>query len=372
MVIAHLLNDDGGVGRVVETLCNRQITDGHKVYIVTSNGKQRFLSNLSSEVQVILLAKKTKLPQILSGLHVRCVYKKLCKKHPDEKIILHAHNLVSVGLFARLKKVPLICTIHGLSKFPDTKKTLRSRLQTISLRIIIRKILRSGGKVYGVSEHTSRHYSEVSGKKIDTIHNGTDEKTLSCTVSNDTFNVVHIGDISREKGWDYALSACSILKQRFPQKTIRFISAGRLCNIDEKKIYELINDSELTENEAIYLGFISNPDEIYSNAHVLVLASDSEGLPMSVLEAQSFGIPAIVTNVGGCPEIIENGINGFIVNKQITELADRLAYLAGNQAVWLSFSNKSKQIHKKKFSSKVMVNKYYESYEATGVKHGIR
>ncbi len=372
MVIAHLLNDDGGVGRVAETLCNAQILDGHKVYIVTSNGKQKFLANLNSKVEVILLSKKTKLPQILSGLQVSSVYQMLCKKHPKETIILHAHNLVSIGLFAKLKSIPVVCTIHGLSKFPGTKDTLRSKLQTISLGIIIRKILRSGGKVYGVCEHTSKHYSKVSGRQIDTIHNGTDEKTFSCTASNDTFTVVHIGDISREKGWDCTLSACSILKQQFPQKTIRFISAGRLCNIDENKISELITDSGLNESEANYLGFIKNPDEIYRYAHVLVLASESEGLPMSILEAQSIGVPVIVTSVGGCPEIIEHGVNGFIVNKDPAEIADRLAELATNQDMWLSFSKKSKQIHKERFSSKVMIDKYYMSYEATGVKHGNR
>lgn len=372
MVIAHLLNDDGGVGRVAETLCSAQSADGHTVYVITSNGKQKFLSNLNSKIEVILLSRNTKHPQIFGGLQVRSTYKKLRKKHPDEAIILHAHNLVSVGLLARLRNVPLVCTIHGLSKFPGAKETLRSKLQTISLGIIIRKILRSGGKVCGVSEHTSKYYSEVSGRKIPTIHNGTDEKALSATLSNDTFTVVHIGDISREKGWDCTLSACSILKQRFSQKAICFISAGRLCNIDEKNISELINDSALDEKETTYLGFVKNPDEIYRNAHVFVLASDSEGLPMSVLEAQSFGVPAIVTNVGGCPEIIENGVNGFIVNKDPSEIADRLTELAKDQALWLSFSKNSKQIHKEKFSSNVMIDKYYKSYEAIGVKYGIR
>lgn len=372
MVIAHLLNDDGGVGRVAETLCNAQALDGHKVYVITSKGNQKFLANLNPKVEVVLLSEKTKLPQILSGLQVSSVYQQLRQKHPKETIILHAHNLVSVGLFSRLRNLPLICTIHGLSKFPGTKETFRSRLQTISLSIIIRRILRFGGVVCGVSEHTSKHYSEVSGRKIPTIHNGTDEKSSSCTVSTEAFNIVHIGDISREKGWDCALAACSILKQQFPQKTIRFISAGRLCNLDETTVSELISSSGLNEDEVVYLGFIKNPDEIYLKAHAFVLASDSEGLPMAVLEAQSFGVPVIATPVGGCPEVIKNGVNGFIVSKDPSYIADKLASLIDDNDKWLSLSKNSKQNHAENFSSKVMIDKYYRSYETIGVKYDNR
>lgn len=372
MVIAHILNDDGGVGRVAETLCNAQIADGHYVYVFTSNGKQKFLANLDSNVEVIKIERNPKIPQILDGLHIRWIYRYLADRHTDTPIILHAHNLVSVGLFAKLGGVPLLCTIHGLSKFPNAKETLRSRLQTLALRIIIRKIVRAGGKVYGVSNHTSHYYNAVSGMPIETIYNGTPEKELTCAPASEYFYVAHVGDISRAKGWDCTLAACAILKQRMPKKNIRYISAGRLCDIDENEISRLTSISALAPDNIHYLGFVRDTDALYKNAQVLVLASDSEGLPMTILEAQSIGVPVIVTAVGGCPEAIVHGTNGFIVNKDPNEIAEQLETLISSPDTWLTFSTNAKQIHKENFSARVMIDKYYKSYETIGVRNGNR
>lgn len=49
--------------------------------------------------------------------------------------------------------------------------------------------------------------------------------------------------------------------------------------------------------------------------HIFVNVSESEGIPVSIMEASSFGIPVIATNVGGVGEIVENGYNGLLLNK---------------------------------------------------------
>ena len=58
-------------------------------------------------------------------------------------------------------------------------------------------------------------------------------------------------------------------------------------------------------------------DYIYkeNSYHIFVNVSESEGIPVSIMEASSFGIPVIATNVGGVGEIVENGYNGLLLNK---------------------------------------------------------
>lgn len=81
---------------------------------------------------------------------------------------------------------------------------------------------------------------------------------------------------------------------------------------------------------ATFLGSIANTQvyEIYKTQpfHIFLNVSKSEGVPVSIMEAMSFGIPVIATAVGGTPELIDNGVNGYLLPEDYddTELAQRL------------------------------------------------
>lgn len=71
-----------------------------------------------------------------------------------------------------------------------------------------------------------------------------------------------------------------------------------------------------------FLGEINNFND-YLNYDIFILSSDSEGLPMSALEAASAGLPIILSNVGGCNELIiteNNNSNGFTFNNTVQDL----------------------------------------------------
>jgi len=68
-----------------------------------------------------------------------------------------------------------------------------------------------------------------------------------------------------------------------------------------------------------FAGYISNNELLHFYADnkidLFINVSETEGLPVSIMEANSFGIPAIATNVGGVSEILQNGVNGFLMEK---------------------------------------------------------
>ena len=72
-----------------------------------------------------------------------------------------------------------------------------------------------------------------------------------------------------------------------------------------------------------FLGFMKNEDilNLYasSNFNLFVNTSQSEGLPVSIMEAMSYGIPVVATDVGGTKEIVKNGINGFLLDKNFSD-----------------------------------------------------
>ena len=366
MVIAHIINDDGGVGRVVESLCNHQVNDGHIVYIFTANGKQNFLNRLNKAIKVEIIPAVSSLPPIVFGMPISDIFRTLSESHLNEKIIIHAHNLVTIGLASKVNGIPIVCTIHGLSKFPNAKETLRTRLQTLALSSIIKRIKKNSGSVIGVSQQTASHYQKLSKRSIETIYNGTPTVAPPRIQEKEYITISHIGDISTAKGWDCTLKAFAAAKRLLPDVNLRFVSAGKLCDIDLQTIKKLKGELSLSEKDFAFLGFVKNPEDIYLNTDLLILASDSEGLPMSILEAQSFGIPVLCTDVGGCSEIIKDGYNGFIIKKESFDIARKIYDLVTDKELQEKMRLNALKTHKDLFSLEVMATNYYKAYNLLG------
>src|SRR5690606_13949911 len=93
-----------------------------------------------------------------------------------------------------------------------------------------------------------------------------------------------------------------------------------------------------------FLGEVANVPRLLSEYSIFVLTSRWEGLPISVLEAISVGLPVVASDVGGCSEVIEEGINGFLVPKgDIALLRSRLAALIASPNLRMSFGQQSRE-----------------------------
>ncbi len=149
-----------------------------------------------------------------------------------------------------------------------------------------------------------------------------------------TFNK-HNVNIDKKKDEIFKIVSCARLA---PVKRIDRI-VDSLEKIDSVKIlWTHIGDGELLEKIKSYaqeklgkkrniqfkfLGFMKNEDilSLYAkeNFNLFVNTSQSEGLPVSIMEAMSYGIPVVATDVGGTKEIVKNGINGFLLDKNFSD-----------------------------------------------------
>lgn len=125
-------------------------------------------------------------------------------------------------------------------------------------------------------------------------------------------------------------------------------------------------ESELHENIAWkFVGYVSNQNlmKIYSTEHfdLFVNVSSTEGIPVSIMEAMSFGIPTLATNVGGTSEIVTNGINGFLVEPNITyiDLANKIKEIIALDDV---FVKTLKHNARKKWENSFDSNKNYTEF----------
>jgi glycosyltransferase involved in cell wall biosynthesis len=109
---------------------------------------------------------------------------------------------------------------------------------------------------------------------------------------------------------------------------VRFVSMGQ--GPLEGELHALRDALGLGDRFA-FLGFTPEPTRVMAGVDVLVLSSDVEGLPVSVMEAKALGLPVVATAVGGLPEMVRDGVDGLLVpRRDPSALADALLRLLGD------------------------------------------
>jgi len=99
------------------------------------------------------------------------------------------------------------------------------------------------------------------------------------------------------------------------------------------------------------------------NSSVYVQPSRDEGMPMGLLEAMATGVPVVATAVGGTPEVVEDGVDGFLVPVESPdELASRIVKLLVDQELSAGFSQAAHAKIRKKFNSEVEIRELVALY----------
>ena len=102
------------------------------------------------------------------------------------------------------------------------------------------------------------------------------------------------------------------------------------------RTYEKLADELGICDKCRFIGWAAGEkkDEAFQNSSIFCLPSKNEGMPMSVLEAMSYGLATIATPVGGVPQIINDGVNGFLSPVgDVTALAEKLDVLMSDNAL---------------------------------------
>lgn len=167
--------------------------------------------------------------------------------------------------------------------------------------------------------------------------------------NNDTFTILFLARIEKDKGIFELIEACRVIHASI--KSIRLVIAGSGSASDQ-----VIKSAEVFD--WIHVAGYVDWDEkaiFYLQSDVYVLPSYREGMPNSVLEAMAFGLPIVCTGVGALSEIIQNGVNGLIVDTMDVEsLKKGLLTVINNKVMRKAMS----------INNKVAAKKYYASYVA--------
>jgi L-malate glycosyltransferase len=251
--------------------------------------------------------------------------------------VIHTHeyksHIISVFSVKFLKKrIPIIRTLHGLTSSPKNLKYLKSNIILLIEHFMMKYYTSC---IIAVSKSIEVILREqlpyVNIVQINNSINITDKMDDSCENARKTYGIPEgtfwIGTAARlvqVKNIEMLIETARVLS--LENKMNFFISIfgeGPL----QKKLEEMINNYDLSSVIKLH-GHTTEimPIMIYWDA--FVLTSFSEGLPMSLLEAMSIETIPICTSVGGVKEIIQDGVNGFLVpSNNYNMLADKLYYL---------------------------------------------
>jgi len=182
------------------------------------------------------------------------------------------------------------------------------------------KAEKSFDEIWVAYEGIKKSLSVKIQKKTQTIYTGvvSNGRNIRNWTKDSIFTVGFLGRYSPEKNPDAFLD---LAKAAEHDSGFRFVMAGE--GPLDQRVKDRIANLENVEN----LGFQPDATNFFSHVDCLVISSEIEGIPLSAMEALSFGIPVISTPVGGMPELLANESNGFIWsggNKEALEYLNKL------------------------------------------------
>ncbi len=284
--------------------------------------------------------------------------------------LIHCHSS-KAGIIGRcvafICKIPAVFTAHGWAFHP--KVNLKSRLIALLAEclagLISQKIICVSDFDYELALKTKL----FPKTKLTTIHNGLAELDLNSyknyefsfsePENNKSVKILMAARFAEPKRQDLLILAFSELIKKTNQNIILLLAGEGSQKSACKELAKSLNLS----SHIHFLGEIYPIEPLIEKADIFCLISEREGLPISLLEAARQSKPLIASAVGGIPEIIENQINGFLINNNsLSELQNALLNSLNNNLL-IKMGHESRKIFDHKFTLKIMLKAVSQVYE---------
>jgi len=177
-------------------------------------------------------------------------------------------------------------------------------------------------------------------------------------IPSDAFVMGTVARLDPVKNQSMMLEAFSLILARHPDSWLLMVGDGPDRNLLVSKARELGVGSRVC-----FTGFIEDPSGYLAAMDVFLLSSHTEGTSMTLLEAMSLGIPGVVTNTGGNPEIIEDGHTGILCEPgSAPGMASAIEKIYRSSALAQSLSVNSRRRYQDRFSVDQMIQSYCSVY----------
>lgn len=181
----------------------------------------------------------------------------------------------------------------------------------------------------------------------------------------DDLVVTTVGFLRRPKAMDVLIEAAAQLAPRFPRLKVLIVGEGA-----DRPIYEALIEKLGVGDTVKLLGLRSDVPDLLAETDVSVLSTNSEGSPLSVMEYMDAGLPVVGTRVGGIPDLIDDGVQGLLVEPGDPDgLAQAIGRLLDDPDEARRMGERGRERRRREFDIDVMVrnleNLYLELYANT-------
>jgi glycosyltransferase involved in cell wall biosynthesis len=175
-------------------------------------------------------------------------------------------------------------------------------------------------------------------------------------LNNQRLQCAFIGRVTKIKRPDRFLDIVSEVKQRHLKLEFFIAGDGELLHYCRERI--------IAEDLPVkVLGWQSNIERVLSAADIVLLTSDNEGTPLSLIQAGMAGLPVVTTNVGSVPEVVLNNVTGVVAELDVQQIADALEKLVGSQALRAQLGSAAQKFTLANFGVERLVHDHEELYK---------
>ena len=252
-----------------------------------------------------------------------------------------------------------VATIHGL----DWKRAKWGGLATKYIKFGEKVAAKYADEIIVLSEGVQNYFKDTYGRKTVFIPNGVNRPAIrepqlikeKFRLDKDDY-ILFLGRLVPEKGISYLIEA---FKQINTDK--KLVIAGGSSDTDEflQDLKKIAKD----DKRISFTGFVQGQllEELYSNAYVYVLPSDLEGMPLSLLEAMSYGNCCVVSDIAECAEVVEDKAVVF-QKSNVEQLKEKLQDLCDHPEKVQSYKNSASNFICQKYNWDDVVDKTIALY----------
>jgi glycosyltransferase involved in cell wall biosynthesis len=312
----------GGTEIATEYMAEHLARRGHEVHIITSLdddlSEESFEKGFHIHRLPVIQIRTIGLIFFWADL-----YRTIKKLDPD---LVHSQSLifaVPALISKKVLKIPYVVWGQGLDVY----------FRNWFMQLVSWTIIKNADSVIALTKDMKRVLQEIYSRDIEVVPNGIDiedyqNRPYEHERESPEARIVFVGRLDPVKNLPSLLRAMKIVCEVLPDAKLIIVGDG-----EEREDLESLSDSLGIRDRVDFVGRTphENIPDYLSQADIFVLPSVSEGFPVVILEAMACGLPIVATRVGGVPDIIEDGVNGCLVESgDFLGLAKKILFLLKN------------------------------------------
>lgn len=326
---------EGGIEIVVEELATRMVQLGNRVTCYNRSGHhvsgKEFDTDAAREYKGVRLKKVWTLNKKGLAAMTSSLCAAVCAAFGRYDVVhFHAEGPCAMLWLPKLFGKRCIATIHGL----DYQRAKWGRFASAYIMAGEKCAVKHADEIIVLSRGVQEYFQKTYGRETKFIPNGVTKPLIRKAdliqrkfgLEKDGY-ILYLGRLVPEKGIQYLIEA---YKKTGTEK--RLVIAGG--SSDTESYLEELKKAAGDDDRILFTGFVQGEmlDELYSNTYLYVLPSDLEGMPLSLLEAMSYGNCCLVSDISECTEVVEDRAVTFRKG-DVADLREKLQMLCDDEGL---------------------------------------